>query len=77
MQATRSPTRPYVIAWVFSLVFYFLAYAIRSSPAVMIPELARAFGVSAGGGREYFGHLLLRLCAYGPNCWLRSRPPGA
>jgi hypothetical protein len=49
MQVTRSTIRPYVIAWVFSLVFYFLAYAIRSSPAVMIPELARAFGVTPGG----------------------------
>jgi hypothetical protein len=49
MQAARSPTQPYVIAWVFSLGFYFLAYAIRSSHAVMIPKLARAFGVSTGG----------------------------
>ena len=49
MSPVRSSTRPYVIAWVSSRVFYFLAYAIRSSPAVMIPELARAFGVLAGG----------------------------
>jgi hypothetical protein len=47
-EPTRSPTRPYVIAWVFSLVFYFLSYTIRSSPAVMLPELAQAFGVSTG-----------------------------
>jgi MFS family permease len=68
MQATRSPTRPYVVAWVFSLVFYFLAYAIRSSPAVMIPELARAFGVSSGGvgsilGTYYYAYALTGLIA--------------
>jgi MFS family permease len=68
MQATRSLTRPYVIAWVFSLVFYFLAYAIRSSPAVMIPELAQAFGVSAGGvgtilGTYYYAYALTGLIA--------------
>jgi MFS family permease len=39
-------TRPYIIAWVFSLLFYFLEYAVRSGPAVMIPELAGVFGVS-------------------------------
>jgi MFS family permease len=44
--STPSRTRPYVIAWVFSLVFYFLEYAVRSAPAVMLPELAGVFGVS-------------------------------
>jgi MFS family permease len=68
MQATRSATRPYIIAWVFSLVFYFLAYAIRSSPAVMIPELARAFSVSTGGvgtilGTYYYAYALTGLIA--------------
>lgn len=68
MQAIRSPTRPYVIAWIFSLVFYFLAYAIRSSPAVMIPELAQAFSVSAGGvgiilGTYYYAYALTGLIA--------------
>ncbi|TGE08450.1 MFS transporter [Hymenobacter fodinae] len=44
--STERSTRPYVIAWVFSLIFYFLEYAVRSGPAVMIPELASVFGVS-------------------------------
>ena len=39
--------RAFIVAWVFSLAFYFLEYAVRSSPAVMIPELAKAFNVSA------------------------------
>jgi hypothetical protein len=33
-------TRAFVFAWVVSLAFYFLEYAVRSSPAVMIPQLA-------------------------------------
>jgi MFS family permease len=41
--------RAFIVAWVFSLAFYFLEYAVRSSPAVMIPELAKIFGVSALG----------------------------
>jgi MFS family permease len=39
--------RPFVIAWGCCTVFYFLEYAIRSAPAVMIPELSHQFGVSA------------------------------
>jgi hypothetical protein len=39
----------FIIAWVFSLAFYFLEYAVRSSPAVMIPQLAKSFGVSTLG----------------------------
>jgi MFS family permease len=39
----------YAIAWGLAAVFYFLEYASRSSPAVMMPELAQAFGVSVLG----------------------------
>jgi MFS family permease len=68
MKVTRSATQPYVIAWVFSLLFYFLAYAIRSAPAVMLPELAQAFGVSTGGvgtilGTYYYAYALAGLLA--------------
>ena len=45
----------FIVAWVFSLAFYFLEYAVRSSPAVMIPELARTFGVSALGVSDILG----------------------
>ena len=31
----------YIIAWALALVFYFLEYAARSSPAVMIPRYRR------------------------------------
>ncbi len=36
----------YVIAWVFGLVFYFLDYAIRSAPAVMLPQLTSHFNTN-------------------------------
>ena len=54
----RSPTdsaRAFIVAWVFSLAFYFLEYAMRSSPAVMIPQLAKTFGVSTLGVSDILG----------------------
>jgi MFS family permease len=47
--------RAFVVAWVFSLAFYFLEYAVRSSPAVMIPQLAKTFGVSPLGVSDILG----------------------
>lgn len=41
--------KAYAIAWGLAAAFYFLEYASRSSPAVMMPELAQAFGVSILG----------------------------
>jgi MFS family permease len=70
MEIANSPTRtrPYVIAWVFSLLFYFLEYAVRSGPAVMIPELAHTFGVDTVGvgailGAYYYTYSLAGLVA--------------
>ena len=45
----------FIVAWVFSLAFYFLEYAVRSSPAVMIPQLAKTFGVSSLGVSDILG----------------------
>jgi len=45
----RTQARGFVIAWVFALIFYFLEYAVRSSPSVMIPQLATSFGTTALG----------------------------
>lgn len=39
----------FVVAWLLCLVFYFLQYALRSAPGVMIPELSVAFGLSVLG----------------------------
>lgn len=47
--------RPFVIAWMCCTIFYFLEYAIRSAPAVMIPELARHFAVSIVGVSSIVG----------------------
>jgi MFS family permease len=45
----------FIVAWVFSLAFYFLEYAVRSSPAVMIPQLAKTFDVSTLGVSNILG----------------------
>jgi MFS family permease len=68
MAAPRSGTRPFVIAWVIALLFYVLEYATRSSPAVMIPQLADAFGDTAVGvsavlGAYYYTYSLTSLAA--------------
>ncbi len=46
-QALQVQMRPFVIAWMFYAILYFLEYAIRSLPAVTIPELAQLFGASS------------------------------
>jgi MFS family permease len=47
--------RAYQIAWGLALCFYFLEYASRSAPAVMIEHLATAFGTSAIGVSAILG----------------------
>src|SRR5580700_1240127 len=47
--------RAYQIAWGLALCFYFLEYASRSAPAVMIEHLATAFGTSAIGAHYLVG----------------------
>jgi MFS family permease len=61
-------TRAFVIAWAFTVVFYFLEYAVRSSPAVMIPELETSFhttalGISAILGAYYYTYSTMSLVA--------------
>jgi fucose permease len=60
----------FIVAWLFSLAFYFLEYAVRSSPAVMIPQLAKTFGVSTLGvsgilGTYYYTYSTASLVAGG------------
>lgn len=45
----------YQVAWGLALCFYFLEYASRSAPAVMIEHLATAFGTSAIGVSAILG----------------------
>jgi len=51
----RQVARGFIVAWVCSLAFYFLEYAARSAPAVMLPELATAFGTSSLGVSAILG----------------------
>jgi MFS family permease len=61
-------TRAFVIAWGFTVLFYFLEYAVRSSPAVMIPQLEASFhttalGISAILGAYYYTYSTMSLVA--------------
>src|SRR5262249_13260654 len=45
----------FVVAWLFCLVFYFIEYAMRSAPSVMLPELRTAFGLTPVGLSSLIG----------------------
>ncbi|MGH9883308.1 MAG: MFS transporter [Pyrinomonadaceae bacterium] len=65
---SRSGVRMVVIVWLLTAVFYFYQYAMRSAPAVMMPQLSAAFGVSALGvaslvGLFYYGYSPFSLVA--------------
>jgi MFS family permease len=57
-----------VVAWLVTAVFYFYQYSLRSAPAVMMPQLSEAFGLSAVGvasmlGLFYYGYSPFSLVA--------------
>jgi MFS family permease len=52
---TQSQTRAFVIAWFFTVIFYFLEYAVRSSPSVMISGLEDSFKTTAVGIASILG----------------------
>src|SRR4051794_10430813 len=65
---TPHSVRAAVIAWVVTAVFYFYQYVQRSAPAVMMPQLSEAFGVSTLGvasivGLFYYGYSPFSLVA--------------
>src|SRR5580692_8317099 len=65
---STSRTRAFQIAWGLAMCFYFLEYASRSAPAVMIPELTRAFGITTLGvsailGTYYYTYSVTSLIA--------------
>ncbi|HEY8187559.1 MAG TPA: MFS transporter [Pyrinomonadaceae bacterium] len=51
------------VAWLLTAVFYFYQYALRSAPAVMMPQLSDAFGISTLGVASIVG---LFYYAYSP-----------
>ena len=60
--------RTAVIAWLVAAVYYFYQYVLRSAPAVMMPQLSEAFGLSALGvasmvGVFYYGYSPFSLIA--------------
>ncbi|HEX7236360.1 MAG TPA: MFS transporter [Gammaproteobacteria bacterium] len=63
-----SAAKTAAIAWLIAAVYYFYQYALRSAPAVMLPELSDAFGISALGvasmaGLFYYGYSPFSLVA--------------
>ena len=52
---TGTQTRAFVIAWFFTVIFYFLEYAVRSSPSVMISGLETSFNTTAVGIASILG----------------------
>ncbi|MEO8318078.1 MAG: MFS transporter [Bradyrhizobium sp.] len=46
---------PFIAAWAICVIFYFLQYALRSAPGVMVPELTSSFGLSALGVSSLIG----------------------
>ncbi len=65
---SASRTRAFQVAWGLALCFYFLEYAARSAPAVMIPHLSLAFGTTAVGvsailGTYYYTYSITSLVA--------------
>jgi len=58
----------FVVAWLFCALFYFVQYALRSAPGVMMPELTQAFGrdvvaVSALVGLYYYTYSIFSIIA--------------
>jgi MFS family permease len=47
--AEQGAIRAAAIAWLITSVYYFYQYVMRSAPAVMMPQLGEAFGLSAVG----------------------------
>jgi MFS family permease len=45
----------FIVAWILSLLFYFMQYAVRSAPSVMVPELTAAFGLTTLGVSSLLG----------------------
>ena len=65
---STSRARAFQISWGLAMCFYFLEYAARSAPAVMMPDLTRALGTTAVGvtailGTYYYTYSVTSLIA--------------
>jgi MFS family permease len=64
----KAAARTATLAWLMAAIYYFYQYALRSAPAVMMPELSAAFGLTATGvaslaGLFYYGYSPFSLVA--------------
>jgi MFS family permease len=64
----KTAGRTIVVAWLIAAVYYFYQYTLRSAPAVMMPELSAAFGMTSVAvasmvGLFYFGYSPFSLVA--------------
>ncbi len=60
--------RAVVVAWLITAIYYFYQYALRSAPAVMMPQLSEGLGIGAAAvaslvGLFYFGYSPFSLVA--------------
>src|SRR5258708_29025051 len=60
--------KAFIVAWLFCLLFYFVEYAVRSAPSVMLPELTTAFGLTTVGlssliGLYYYTYAVFAIIA--------------
>jgi len=67
-QHSQIGVRVAAVAWLVAATFYFYQYVMRSAPAVMMPQLSEAFGVSAVAvasiiGLFYYGYSPFSLVA--------------
>ena len=61
-------SRTVIVAWLITAAYYFYQYTLRSAPAVMMPQLSDAFGLTAMGvasmaGLFYYGYSPFSLVA--------------
>src|SRR5580765_474435 len=67
-QPVATGVRTAVVAWLVTAVYYFYQYVMRSAPAVMMPQLSGAFGLSSAAvaslvGLFYYGYSPFSLVA--------------
>jgi fucose permease len=53
--AGSSSFHPAFVAWLFSVLFYFMQYVGVSAPSVMVPELTTAFNLTTLGVSSLLG----------------------
>jgi sugar phosphate permease len=64
----KTAVKSAAVAWLITAVYYFYQYMLRSAPAVMMPQLSEAFGLTAMGvasmvGLFYYGCSVFSLVA--------------